>query len=111
MASVKERVLKLCEQKGVRIGTLEKKTGMSNGTIRKWSDNTIPGGATLLAIADHFAVSVDYLLGRTDDKTIHIIKTPSGLDGVLEVHKSGSGVLTPQEIEAIRLLLEERMKG
>ena len=67
MKSVKEIVLSLCAERGVKIGTLERETRMSNGTIKKWTDETLPSGATLVAIADYFGVSVDYLLGREED--------------------------------------------
>lgn len=60
--SVKNRVLELCEKNGIKVGTLERETGMSNGTIRWWKETTKPNGKTLQAIADYFGVSVDYLL-------------------------------------------------
>lgn len=43
---------------------------VSNGTIGNWeSGNRIPDTDTLSRIADYFNVTVDYLLGRTDDPT------------------------------------------
>lgn len=64
MAGVKQRVLDLCERNGTKVGTLERVTSLSNGTIKKWNDDSVPNGQTLEAIADYFGVSVDYLLGR-----------------------------------------------
>ena len=62
----KRQVISLCESRGVKIGTLERQANLSNGTLNKWTDETIPNGYTLQAIADYFDVSVDYLLGRED---------------------------------------------
>lgn len=62
-----ERIKKLCEEKKITIAELERKTGISNGQVRKW-DKTTPGSDKLTLIADYFDVSVDYLLGRTDKK-------------------------------------------
>lgn len=62
LESVKDRVLRLCAENGVRIGTLEKNAGMSNGTISKWKENTVPNGATLAKISAYFGVTVDYLI-------------------------------------------------
>lgn len=57
----------LCKEKKITVAELERRSGISNGQIRKW-DKTTPGSDKLLAIADYFDVSTDYLLGRTDKK-------------------------------------------
>ena len=66
--SVKSKVIDLCTKKGVKIGTLERETGMSNGTIRKWSEDSTINGKTLIAIADYFGVTTDYILDREQEK-------------------------------------------
>ncbi|WP_040981015.1 helix-turn-helix domain-containing protein [Oceanobacillus jeddahense] len=65
--SLVDKIKSLCKEKKITIAELERKTGISNGQIRKW-DNTTPGINKLQAVADYFDVSVDYLLGRTDVK-------------------------------------------
>lgn len=60
--SIKSRVLSLCEQRKVRVGTLERETGMSNGTIRQWTDNSHPSTKTIAKIAEYFDVPVSDLL-------------------------------------------------
>lgn len=62
-----EKIKLLCKEKKITIAELERKTGISNGQIRKW-DNSTPGVDKLNMIADYFDVSTDYLLGRTDKK-------------------------------------------
>ncbi len=67
----------------MRLKELRKKKGLSQlrlATELNTTQNTIsryengerePGIAELLKIADYFNVSVDYLLGRTDDPQMH----------------------------------------
>jgi len=65
--SLVDKIKSLCNEKKITIAELERKTGISNGQIRKW-DNTTPGISKLQSVADYFDVSVDYLLGRTEKK-------------------------------------------
>ena len=60
--SIKQIVLDLCKERNVRVGTLERETGMSNGTIRQWTDSSTPSMKTLTKIADYFSIPVtDFL--------------------------------------------------
>lgn len=60
--SVKSKVLQLCEKRNVRVGTLERETGMSNGTIRQWTDESHPSTKTLSKIADYFSIPISDLI-------------------------------------------------
>ena len=45
---------------------------MAQNTISRYeTGEREPGIAELISIADYFRVSVDYLLGRTDDPKLH----------------------------------------
>ena len=45
---------------------------MSQNTISRYeSGEREPGVAELIRIADYFRVSIDYLVGRTDDPAMH----------------------------------------
>ncbi len=45
---------------------------MSQNTISRYeSGEREPGIAELIRIADYFCVSIDYLVGRTDDPAMH----------------------------------------
>jgi transcriptional regulator with XRE-family HTH domain len=110
MKSVKERVLSLCESRGVRIGTLEKQTEMSNGTISKWTDETVPNGQTLKLIADYFDVSVDYLLGRepsseTEEMLEWLHKNPE-----MRVLLSSSAKLDKEDLDAVVAIVKRMNK-
>ncbi len=67
-----EKVLSLIQQSGMGDFPLEKKIGLAQGTIKNWraGKNKISADA-LSKLADYFNVSVDYLLGRTDDPQGH----------------------------------------
>ena len=62
-----DRVKNLSDDQEIAISRLEQELGFGNGTIRKWA-KTIPSGDRLQKVADYFHVSVDYLLGREDNK-------------------------------------------
>lgn len=48
---------------------LAEKLGVSSASIRQWeSGATRPSASNLLAMSDMFQCSVDYLLGRTDER-------------------------------------------
>ncbi len=68
-----ERIRNLCNSKGITFAELERTLGFSNGQIRRW-EKTKPGIDKVQKIADHFDVSVDYLLGRENSDTPEKIK-------------------------------------
>lgn len=63
-----ERLKQLREHKGISRDDLAKHLGLSYWAISKYeTGERTPDHATLQEIADYFGVSIDYLLGRTDD--------------------------------------------
>ena len=71
------RLSQICSEKNIKITPLLDKLGMSSGNITKWQSGMIPNGISLIKLADELNVSIDYLLGRTDQPEINIIK-PDG---------------------------------
>lgn len=57
----------LCVEKNTKPNAVAKVIGVSNSTCTKWKNGSIPNGEILLKLADYLGVSVDYLLGRTDN--------------------------------------------
>lgn len=60
----------------VRIGCtqaeLGKKLGVSVDTVRNWEDGTSQiRVSNLIDLANIFSCSIDYLLGRTEDRILH----------------------------------------
>lgn len=69
-----ERFYNLCLQNGDKPNTVAKELGFSTAACTHWKEGAEPKSSVLIKIADYFDVSVDYLLGRTDDPESHKIK-------------------------------------
>lgn len=67
-----ERFYNLCLQKGTKPNPVAQEINISSGIITKWkNEGTLPSGENLVKLANYFDVSVDYLLGRTDEPAAH----------------------------------------
>ena len=63
-----ERIKELCKLNNVSINELEKKLGISKGSLCK-IDSTDPGLSRIIAIAEYFSVNINYLVyGEKYDK-------------------------------------------
>ena len=78
-----DRYNALCEARGIKpaADSTTKPLGISRAHVTQWKQHGyVPNAKTLILIADVFNVSIDYLLGRTDDPTdyskIHTDKIP-----------------------------------
>lgn len=73
-----DRVKELCKSRGITVKRLEEKLEIPNNTIYQWK-RIAPSLDKIQKVADFFDVSLDYLLGRTDqknlpeDNTVHTI--------------------------------------
>ncbi len=105
--SLVEIIKTLCKEKKITIAELERKTGISNGQIRKW-DSSIPGVDKLEAIADYFNVSTDFLLGRTDQRYLDLKNTTES-DADKKLHEIFNG-LNNQEKEFLLLALNNTLQ-
>lgn len=62
------KLFELRSEKGLSQRELARIMNISQGTYNNWeNENTQPSIEQLIALADFFEVSVDYLLGRTDE--------------------------------------------
>ena len=70
----KERLIELQNEKGIStVYELSQRIHIHRNNIAQWNKlNCIPLIDDLIIIADFFDVSIDYLLGRTDDRTPYI---------------------------------------
>lgn len=64
--TVFERIKKTAADRGLTLTQVSAKAGLGEKTIYKWKYND-PSAPRLQAVADVLNVSVDYLLGNTDD--------------------------------------------
>ncbi|MGM0106312.1 hypothetical protein IGK79_002217 [Enterococcus sp. AZ189] len=90
------------------IRQLEITLGYSNGYFSKWK-KVSPNSEGLQKVADYFNVSVDYLLGRTDNTKATDEKKSDDLDDVLDNVMSFDGEpLDDHDREVIRAYLKGR---
>ncbi|MHB9649298.1 helix-turn-helix domain-containing protein [Weissella paramesenteroides] len=61
-----ERIKKTAKERGISLTALSVKSGLGEKTIYKWKEKE-PSANRIKAVADVLGVSVDYLLGNTDD--------------------------------------------
>lgn len=63
-----ERLKELRQEKGIGQVELSERLNMSKGIISLWENGLRePTMSSLIALADYFDVSIDYLAGRKDD--------------------------------------------
>ena len=111
-----ERILHLFNSSGKSIHAIEKIIGLTQGTISNWkSGKNKPSLDAVSKIADYFDVSVDYLLGKTDNPT-----PPEKTDGkpklyvppeyasVMVAFAGGTENLTQEDIDSIIEFIEFR---
>ena len=67
--SILEKIQELCKEKGTNPSKLEIELGFGKGTLYKW-DKSSPNTDKLSKVADFFGVSVDYLLGKTEFRSL-----------------------------------------
>lgn len=65
--NLRDRIKELANQRKVSVAELERALGFGNGSISKWNKQS-PSTEKLKQVADYFQVSLDYLVGRSDDK-------------------------------------------
>lgn len=92
-----DNVERLCYEAGESLYDVVKSIGMAASTVTGWRQGSVPRRATLKAIADHFGVTVDFLLS---DETV----TPSKWDSRKET--SEYGALSSQEKQIIDMYRE-----
>ena len=96
-----KRIQKLAKQQKISIRRLEEVLGFGNGVINRWRSTT-PGIDKITKVADFFKVSVDYLLGREQERT-------TDLNQILDYTEIYNGKkMTQQDIDAVRAFLEGR---
>jgi len=70
MQKFPERLRQLRQERGISASTLSALCGLSSGMVHKYEHGKrTPTIAVVEILADHFGVSVDYLLGRSEKKS------------------------------------------
>lgn len=115
MFSTFERIKELAKSRGITLGALEEKLGLSRNSIYTIK-NKKPSAERLQLIADYFNVSTDYLLGRTDNPKIASDDVSSysteDLRKMAKNAKTFDGKpLTDEDVDAITNIIEIYLKG
>lgn len=84
-----ERFESLCNESKRKPNRVAAETGISSASITKWKRGTIPNPDSLGKIAEYFCVSIDYLLGKTDQKIDD--KTKCNVSVNLQLENDGNG--------------------
>lgn len=109
-----ERIRDLAKKQGLSINSLEEKLGYSRNTLYSLKKQKA-SAERLQEIADYFDVSLDYLLGRTDNPNVadnNIGYTREDLREMAVNAKTFDGKpLTDEDVEAITNIIEIYLKG
>lgn len=63
-----QRLALLIEGKGITAYRVRKDLSFSNSIVDDWlAGKRLPNGENLIKLADYFEVSIDYLVGRSDN--------------------------------------------
>lgn len=95
----KEIFIRLCNEKGVTPSKACRDVNIAPATFSCWDENSVPRQATLLRIADYFGVTVDYLLGKEQEKK------PSETEDLEEIRVAlfgGDTEVTPEMWEEVK---------
>lgn len=114
MFSTFERIKELAKSRGISLGLLEEKLGLSRNSIYTIK-NKKPSAERLQLIADYFHVSTDYLLGRTDNPKIaqdgHASVAIDLKKDAEETFFFDGHELNNEDIDLITSILETRIKN
>ncbi len=62
-----ERFIQLCTENSEKPTSVLKEIGVSSGNLNNWKNGTSVKSDILMQLSEHFNVSVDYLLGKTNE--------------------------------------------
>ena len=65
-----DRVGELLKERGVSKKQMLIDCGMGKNSFVTWKNGVIPNTSTLTVLANYFGVTSDYLIGKTDERTI-----------------------------------------
>lgn len=69
--TVFERIKFLAQKQGKSLNQVEEELGLSKNVLYRMKNSDNPTKERLLLLADYFGVSVDYLLGRTNESRLN----------------------------------------
>lgn len=100
-----ERITALRKEKGVTEKQVLEDCGLSKNSFGNWKKGIIPVSTTQTILARYFGVSVEYLMGKTDNPVSHSEQITSylpyekrGLRPIIGMASAGTGVIAEEMI-------------
>lgn len=107
--TVFDRIKLLAKERGKSLNQIEEELGLPKNVLYRMKTSDNPTKDRLETLANYFDVSVDYLLGRTDNTKATDEKKSDDLDDVLDNVMSFDGKpLDDHDREVIRAYLKGR---
>lgn len=103
-----DRVSELAKKHGLSVFELSEKLNLSRNSIYSWKKSS-PKAETLQVVADYFNVSIDYLLGRTNDPSAPSDDTNKSMAKQVMMRMNTNG-LTEEDLEDIEKEMETFFK-
>lgn len=104
-----DRIKKISKQRGFSLTKVNDMANLGTNTIYSWKHKE-PGINNLKAVAEVLHVSVDYLLGKTDDPDVNIkskkIDIKDAMQDDYTIMSYGGREIPPEELEMIRRILD-----
>ncbi len=63
----------LCQRNDTTVNAVGRELGISSGALTAWKKGTAPHVSSVMKIADHFGVTIDYLLGVDDTEPMELL--------------------------------------
>lgn len=91
-----DKLQQLAADYGVKLTTVSKKTGISINTMRNWN-KVEPSISSLITLAQYFDVSVDFLIGYTNDAQSHKSDMTKAVEALVDIRS-----VIDQKIETLK---------
>lgn len=103
-----ERIAALTKEKGITEKQVLLDCKLNKNLFGLWRQGRTPSTATKRVLADYFGVSVEYLMGQTDDRGQK--NSPMPLDGTGDDMERYFALLTPENQAYVKSVIAERLK-
>ncbi len=101
--TVFERIKILASKQGKSLNKVEEELGLSKNVLYRMKDSDNPTKERLETLADYFNVSVDYLLGRTEEPNTTADKLSMAKQVMMRMDTEGA---TEEELEELESEME-----
>ena len=103
-----ERVAALAKENGVTEKQVLLDCKLNKNLFGLWRQGRTPSTATKMVLADYFGVSVEYLMGETDDRGQKNSPMPS--DGTGDEMERYYALLSPENQAYVKSVIAEKLK-